>query len=163
MAVEYPSTTSGGIQGPFASFQATAYTTKVNAYLCPSDQYTKQFGFGIADVLAGTANAYSPSSYAGVAGTVESMYYGYYGYNIAYCEVWNNLAPNGIFGKNWAYTIAKIKDGTSNTLMVGETSRFVGEPPSNFNFWTRGPGAFRDDVGSDRAWQEPESPKSRSI
>jgi len=143
------SRTVGGLTGNFGLMQATAYTTKVTTYLCPSDQYTKMNNPTVTDVIVnGTGNPYSPSSYAGVAGKIESMYYGYYGYNIPYCEVNSNLAPDGIFGKNYAYKISEIRDGTSNTLMVGETSRFLNEPGSNFNFWNRGPGAFVDDVGS---------------
>ncbi|MDB5351683.1 MAG: hypothetical protein JWN86_2930 [Planctomycetota bacterium] len=148
--VASPSMTSGGISGPFALFQATAYTTRVSTYLCPSDQYINQSGLKLQDVLGGSGNSYSASSYAGVVGVRETMWYGYYGnprYNIAYCEAYSDQAPDGIFGKNWAYPIAAIKDGTSNTLMVGETSRFLGEPISTFNEWTRGVAVFGDDVG----------------
>ena len=142
-----PSNTSNGINGPFQTFQATAYTTKIATYLCPSDQYTRHNNPTLNTVLGGGGNPYSPSSYAGVCGTVEDMYYGYGG-NLSNCETWGQLAPNGIFGKNYAYRVADILDGTSNTLMVGETSRFVNEPASNWNEWNYGPGAFGDDVGS---------------
>jgi len=143
------STTVGGVVGSWGLSQATAYTAKIAAFLCPSDQYTKHNNPSVTDVIVNaTGNPYSPSSYAGVAGKIETGYYGYYGYNIPYCEVNSNLAPDGIFGKNYAYRIADVRDGTSNTLMVGETSRFVNEPASNFNEWNRGPGAFIDDVGS---------------
>ena len=143
------SVTTSGITGNFGYDQATAFTTKVATYLCPSDQYTRQTNPTIQSVFAaGGDNPYSASSYAGVCGTIESQYYGYYGYDLSNCETWGQLAPNGIFGKNYAYRVADILDGTSNTLMVGETSRFVNEPSSKFNFWNRGAGAFGDDVGS---------------
>jgi prepilin-type N-terminal cleavage/methylation domain-containing protein len=144
-----PSITSGGVSGPFGLYQATAYTTKVNIYLCPSDQYGKMSNPQVADVLGGSGNPYSPSSYAGNGGTIEHMWWGYgAGANQPYCDAGGAVTPNGAFGRNYGYKISEFLDGTSNTLLVGETSRFLQEPTSNFNFWNRGVGAFVDDVGS---------------
>jgi prepilin-type processing-associated H-X9-DG protein len=43
----------------------------------------------------------------------------------------------GLFGANIAYRIAEVVDGTSNTMMFGETSRFLEEETigSHFSFW----------------------------
>ena len=145
----HPTTASSGASDNWAYFQATAFTTKVNAYLCPSDQWSREDGGGSAQgVISGNRNAYSPTSYAAVAGTIECLWYGYWGTQSAqYCEA---IEPNGIFGKNYTYKIADIRDGTSNTLMVGEAGRFLTEPVDAFNFWNRGGYAFGDPQGGVR-------------
>ncbi len=45
------------------------------------------------------------------------------------------IDSEGVFGKNIAYRVASVTDGTANTIFVGEQSRFLNEPPnSTFNF-----------------------------
>jgi len=104
--------------------QSTALLTKVNSYVCPSD--FRQIPYQIPTQ---SNNPYSQSSYAGVAGTYDIFRY-WYG-----CP--NEIAPNGPFGKSINYKIADITDGTSNTLFVGETSRFPNDPDQVFNEWDR--------------------------
>jgi prepilin-type N-terminal cleavage/methylation domain-containing protein/prepilin-type processing-associated H-X9-DG protein len=104
---------------------STALLTKVNSYVCPSD--FRQIPYNIP---AQSNNAYSQSSYAGVAGTYDIFRY-WYG-----CP--NEIPPNGSFGKAIVYKISDITDGTSNTLFVGETSRFINDPDQVFNEWDRG-------------------------
>jgi prepilin-type N-terminal cleavage/methylation domain-containing protein/prepilin-type processing-associated H-X9-DG protein len=105
--------------------QYTALITKINSYVCPSD--LKQTPY----TLAQSNNPYSQSSYAGNAGTTDIFrwYYGCGG---------GEIPPDGPFGKSVSYTIADITDGTSNTIFVGETSRFINDPDQVFNEWNRG-------------------------
>jgi prepilin-type N-terminal cleavage/methylation domain-containing protein len=140
---------SSGAVDYWGAYQATAFCLRQNFYLCPSDQWGRQQMNSIATVInsAGASNPYSPTSYAGVAGTIEIMWYGYWGSTRNYCEA---IEPNGMFGKNYTYRISDNTDGTSNTLYVGETSRYFNEPVSTLNFWNRGSGAFGDDIGGVR-------------
>ncbi|MDB5349591.1 MAG: prepilin-type N-terminal cleavage/methylation protein [Planctomycetota bacterium] len=112
---------------------ATAYSTKVNTFVCPSDQ------------LASLASGYSQGSYAGMAGTTEIWRYGYgAGTNDDIC---NKIVGNGMFIINRARRIADVTDGLSNTTFVGETSRFRNEGSSFLNFWTAGDWFF-DGIGN---------------
>jgi len=140
---------SNGASNPWAAWQATAFCQKTNVMLCPSDQWGTQDFRDITRVLTNPGtNAYSPTSYAAVAGTVECLWYGYWGTTtMQFCEA---IEPNGMFGKNYTYKISDNLDGTSNTLYVGETGRYVQEPSSAFNFWNRGGYAYGDDIGGVR-------------
>jgi prepilin-type N-terminal cleavage/methylation domain-containing protein/prepilin-type processing-associated H-X9-DG protein len=120
----------------------TGNATKISSYLCPSDTPAAAFvapSFPIAQ-----------ASYSGVEGTQEQLIWN-----------WGNVAPpdptgqypstcnvgpgDGIFAPYWAQKIAAVTDGTSNTLMFGEASRFINEPgTSNFMWntnaiWWQGP------------------------
>jgi len=141
-------TSSSGVSAPWAAWQATAFCNKQTTFLCPSDQWARQDFREIATVLGSPGtNGYSPTSYAAVAGTVECLWYGYWGSTRNYCEA---IEPNGMFGKNYTYKVSDNTDGTSNTLYVGETGRYVNEPVSTLNFWNRGGYAYGDDIGGVR-------------
>jgi len=147
---------SSGVTAGWAAWQATAFCNRQNVYLCPSDQWSRQDFREIPTVLAGASagtNAYSPTSYAAVAGTVECLWYGYWGSTTArYCEA---IEPNGMFGKNYTYRVSDNTDGTSNTLYVGETGRYVNEPVSTLNFWNRGGYAYGDDIAASACRSSP--------
>jgi len=101
--------TAGGISGNYGSVQATAYTTRINSYVCPSDSPSPNRT--IAAVLNTPENPYSSGSYAAVAGTWECMYYSYGGgFNFSSCGA---IEPNGIFGMNFSYPISQITDRPS--------------------------------------------------
>jgi prepilin-type N-terminal cleavage/methylation domain-containing protein/prepilin-type processing-associated H-X9-DG protein len=124
-----------------ATVNTSILATVVKLYICPSDLPSFPL-----DVNAG----YVPTpqtSYGLVAGVGECI--GYY-YQVPparpYCEA---IEPDGPFGINYTYRLQQISDGQSNTLLLGETSRFPGEPstfpnsvpryggePSFFNTWT---------------------------
>jgi len=105
----------------------TGFRAKLATYLCPSD------------TQANPAFA-AQASYGGVQGTQEQ-------------EIWNwaNVGPlpdatgqfastcnsgpgDGIFAPYYAQRISALTDGTSNTLMFGEMSRFINEPASGWMF-----------------------------
>jgi prepilin-type N-terminal cleavage/methylation domain-containing protein/prepilin-type processing-associated H-X9-DG protein len=107
--------------------QWTALITRINAYICPSDfpqtPYTNAVNGGQS------YNAYSQSSYAGNAGTTD-IFRWWYG-----CP--NEIPPDGPFGKSISYRSSDVTDGTSNTILVGETARFKNDPDQVFNEWNR--------------------------
>jgi prepilin-type N-terminal cleavage/methylation domain-containing protein/prepilin-type processing-associated H-X9-DG protein len=113
---------------PYNSFsQTTAYYNKVATYICPSD--------GTTVSLPANFIATSQTSYAPVRGIRE---------NIAWVQSPKNASnrcgvndSEGLFGANIAYRVADVIDGTSNTMMFGETSRFPQEESSSshFSFW----------------------------
>jgi prepilin-type processing-associated H-X9-DG protein len=117
-------------------YQFTAFRGKFSSFLCPDDTEN-------VDLTQQGFIATYQTSYVGMRGMTENLYW-----------TWGRAttAPNadrcgaidgeGIFGTNIAYKLASITDGTSNTLMVGEKSRFREEPPNSpFNFGNAG-GAF---------------------
>jgi prepilin-type processing-associated H-X9-DG protein len=55
------------------------------------------------------------------------------------------IEPDGSFGINYTYGLKSIIDGQSNTLFMGETSRFAGEPsafPNNMPLFAGEPSFF---------------------
>jgi len=111
-----------GVNG--AAMNLTAFNTRVASFLCPSD-------VGIPNTIW-TVVGYSPTSYAGVAGNVD-IWHWWYG-----CPASPDpsIEPDGMFGYDFTYKQADIRDGTSNTMFVGETSRFKTDRDPIFNFWT---------------------------
>ncbi|HEY2159620.1 MAG TPA: DUF1559 domain-containing protein [Isosphaeraceae bacterium] len=108
--------------------QVTAYGTRIASYICPSDTTGLKLD---PTVFIST----SQTSYAPVRGIRENIR-------------WTQAPPNasnrcgandseGLFGANISYRVADVVDGTSNTMMFGETSRFKEEESSNshFSFW----------------------------
>ncbi len=104
--------------------QSTAFSTVVNSFLCPSD--SRATLPNPLPIARGTA--YSPGSYASNIGTLDTIH--------------GNICPrytesDGAFSRDWVYNAAAITDGTSQTIFVGEASRFINDPELYFNFWNR--------------------------
>ena len=125
----FPADSSGGAQyfgvDPGA-VQRTALTATINAYLCPDDQLRTPNSGRATDIT----EPYSPGSYAANFGTWD-VWHWWYG-----CP--NNIQGDGAFAYDYAYKIADIQDGTSNTMFLGEMSRYVGDPDPFLGFWNRG-------------------------
>jgi prepilin-type N-terminal cleavage/methylation domain-containing protein/prepilin-type processing-associated H-X9-DG protein len=113
---------------------ATGSNAKLGAYICPSD--TPAVSDPTGDFTIAQA------SYAGVQGTQEQNIWN-----------WGNVAPpdptgqfpntcnagpgDGVFSPYYCQKISALTDGTSNTLMFGEMSRFINEPAGSvfyFNY-----------------------------
>jgi prepilin-type N-terminal cleavage/methylation domain-containing protein len=95
---------------------STAMGQIINQFMCPSDgSYTKN-------------SVYALSSYMAVAGIVDSYCrYNHPTYKDTYC---------GIFSASSRVRIRDIRDGTSNTLMVGETQHdMLGNNYSGYAKW----------------------------
>ena len=121
----------------------TARTSAVSSFICPSDSLAD-------DVMDGWFTTYQ-TSYAGMAGLTDSSLYTWSGTTNA--DRCNAIQTEGPFGRNYSYKFSHIRDGLSNTILIGETSRFINEPAgSHFNFGASG-GAWGGPVwGGTRAW-----------
>jgi prepilin-type N-terminal cleavage/methylation domain-containing protein/prepilin-type processing-associated H-X9-DG protein len=129
----FPAGGSGGEQyfgqdpGPI---QSTAYTGTIAGYICPDDsQLTPKSSPRPTDLL----EAYSPGSYAASFGTWD-VWHWWYGCALGGLQI----QGDGAFAFDAAYPVSAITDGLSNTMFVGEMSRFANDPDSFFNFWNRG-------------------------
>jgi prepilin-type N-terminal cleavage/methylation domain-containing protein/prepilin-type processing-associated H-X9-DG protein len=111
----------------FYSRNNTGYNAKLAAYLCPSDLPSTP-----NDVARGQVPM-TQGSYGLNMGVSEVVFYGSYGVVQPGCEA----IPfgDGPFNKNYCYKYASITDGLSNTILVGERSRFKDEPASAFEMW----------------------------
>ncbi len=113
------------------SRNTTGYNTKLAAYICPSDLPSTP-----NDVTKGFIPT-PQGSYGLNLGVTEVVMYGFYGTAgsaVPGCEALPQ--GDGPFNKNYCYPIAAITDGMSNTILVGETSRFRNEPSSPNQFWS---------------------------
>ena len=87
-----------------------------------------------------TYNGYSPCSYAGSTGTYDIFRFWCRcapGKDPYVCFGSVELTPDGAFGKNHAFPISAFRDGLSQTLFVGEFSRFPNDPDPSMNIWSR--------------------------
>jgi prepilin-type N-terminal cleavage/methylation domain-containing protein/prepilin-type processing-associated H-X9-DG protein len=94
-------------------FQATAYNTKISAFLCPSDPYS-----GISNLC----------NYAGSFGTTTYMPQDQVNSNPANNK---NADTTGLFTIWKSYGIQSVTDGTSNTLAFAE--QLVGNGAAGFS------------------------------
>jgi prepilin-type N-terminal cleavage/methylation domain-containing protein/prepilin-type processing-associated H-X9-DG protein len=115
----------------------TALQTKLNSWICPSDLPSTPQGA----TLPGLSPPYGQCSYGMSRGTQENLYTNWASTawpdnsapNPAHC---NAALGNGMFGGEDVVRIAMVTDGTSNTTLFGEMSRFRTEVPDMFNFYT---------------------------
>ncbi len=106
--------------------QYTALSSTINPYLCPDDSLRTPRSGHPQDVN----EPYSQTSYAASFGTWD-VWHWWYG-----CPT--QIQGDGAFAYDMSYTIAAITDGLSNTMFIGEMSRFANDPDPFFNFWNRG-------------------------
>ena len=100
--------------------QVTGLQITLNTLICPSE----------ASQMTYRSNDWptSMTSYAGVSGYYDVIRW-WYG-----CPTF--IPPDGMFAFQYYYSINAIRDGTSNTMFVGETSRFKADPDDWANAWT---------------------------
>jgi prepilin-type N-terminal cleavage/methylation domain-containing protein/prepilin-type processing-associated H-X9-DG protein len=112
----------------------TALITRISTYVCPSDSDQTPYP------ITTSTNGYSQSSYAGSAGTFD-IWHWWCGCPPSVgglaCQGSQQIAGDGVFFGNVAVKLQDIPDGTSNTMAVGETSRFKNDPDMIFNSWSR--------------------------
>ncbi len=114
----------------------TAFNFRVATFVCPSDLPSQ--------ATPSNFPGYSQGSYSGMAGYTELFRYRWgAGTNDDIC---NRIDGNGVFVLNRARRLSQITDGTSGTILVGETARYPNEPASIFNEWNSG-AWFADNVG----------------
>jgi prepilin-type processing-associated H-X9-DG protein len=114
------------VLAPAREVQATAMLTTIQSYICPSD-------LPLVTQTSGSGNHYSQCSYAGMVGT-RDIWHWWYGCPGAPSP---DIQPDGVFGGGFICKLSGVTDGLSNTLFVGEFSRFVNDPDNFFNSWTR--------------------------
>ncbi len=122
----------------------TAFNAKISSYLCPSDLP--------ADPVPSNYPGYSQGSYGANFGNTEVIATSNYPATDPYCGY---AISDGPFGANYHFRLADITDGTSNTIFVGETSRFRNDPPGDSvngpninNVWNAGEGYYYDNFGN---------------
>ncbi len=125
-------------QGYYDVVHYTAFQIKVSSYVCPSDLPSNPRSLGVYPQTP-------QCSYAMVAGVTDSVEYNLASTN-PNCGA---IQPDGLFGQNWNCDFRDILDGLSNTVTVGEASRFRNEPSGYFNTWSYGgvffqPGTMND-------------------
>jgi prepilin-type N-terminal cleavage/methylation domain-containing protein/prepilin-type processing-associated H-X9-DG protein len=106
--------------------QNTAFDTRVATYICPSDTTFTEEPAG--DVQ------YVQTSYAPCRGFSDTIGWSYgTGATATNANRCGAVDGDGVYGSGIAYRIADITDGTSNTIGVGETSRFNAEATTPFD------------------------------
>ncbi|WP_435019077.1 DUF1559 domain-containing protein [Tundrisphaera sp. TA3] len=119
----------------------TTLSARIDTYLCPSDTP--------AEVLR-NGEWYAQGSYAAVIGNTDVLIYSY---TSAYPEYCNSIVPDGMFGRNHTFAIVDVADGLSQTVFLGDFSRFPNElpgtasAPNNKNFYTA-PDLYTDAFGA---------------
>ncbi|WP_165251034.1 DUF1559 domain-containing protein [Paludisphaera soli] len=100
-----------------SAFNTTGYSTKIAAYVCPSD---------LPNSPLNPAAGQFPTpqlSYAYCVGLEDTQ-----NYSLDTPAMCGLIEPDGVFGYNFCYGVSGVPDGLSNTIFLGESSRFRGEP-----------------------------------
>jgi prepilin-type processing-associated H-X9-DG protein len=115
-----------GLSGNGAAMNSTALNSMINAFICPSDARSRPH--------PSSEQGRGASSYAGVAGNRDVVHY----WNG--CAGGNNpgIEPDGMFSSDYCYPVSAVTDGLSNTMFVGETSKFINDPDGDWFYqWTQ--------------------------
>jgi len=123
----------GPVNGGLSNW--TGLIAKVATYICPSDFEIQPYN------QTESLNPYSQTSYFPSGGTWNTVAY-YLG-----PEIWDQYPGNGAFDQRTCYPISSFSDGTSNTILVGEVSRYKNDPDRVFNQWSRF-GFFGSSIGA---------------
>jgi prepilin-type N-terminal cleavage/methylation domain-containing protein/prepilin-type processing-associated H-X9-DG protein len=127
-------TAENGANGGLANFTGTI--TRINSFICPSDSPQSPNTFS-----AGAYAGYQQTSYGGSFGTYDiwRWYCGCppsppYGGS---CPSSNDVEihSDGAFMKDYIIRLQSITDGTSNTIFMGEASRYNSDPDSVMMFY----------------------------
>jgi prepilin-type N-terminal cleavage/methylation domain-containing protein/prepilin-type processing-associated H-X9-DG protein len=113
---------------------SSAFLMRVASYVCPTD--LEQIPYAVPTQ---SLNAYQQTSYAVNVGTWNVIAY-FYG-----CAAHGNVnypgrieyPGNGPFDKSRAYREAEVRDGLSNTIFMGEYSKYLNDPDPVMNFYNR--------------------------
>jgi prepilin-type N-terminal cleavage/methylation domain-containing protein/prepilin-type processing-associated H-X9-DG protein len=119
----------------------TAFVTRIPSFVCPSDSEQTPYPYGTA--AGQSLNGYNQTSYGGMAGTFD-IWHWYCGCPPGppfggSCPGPNDveIKSDGVFEKEYYFKISRITDGLSNTIFVGEASRYRNDPDPVMNFYSR--------------------------
>jgi prepilin-type processing-associated H-X9-DG protein len=110
------------------SANTTGLRPSVSSYICPSD-FVRTFHFA-SNPSGNGSFAVPQTSYFASGGTWNIVAY------FAGPACWQQDPGNGAFDDYSAYGISTFTDGTSNTIAVGESSRFKNDPDWFANGWS---------------------------
>jgi len=110
----------------------TAFFTRIASYVCPSDSPQTPYTNKLTNPGGESFNGYEQTSYVPNVGTWNILAY-YFGCGASKVED----IGNGPFDKYTAYSVASMSDGTSNTIFMGEFSRFKNDPSPQANWYNR--------------------------
>jgi prepilin-type N-terminal cleavage/methylation domain-containing protein/prepilin-type processing-associated H-X9-DG protein len=119
----------------------TAFVTRIPSYVCPSDSIQTPYPYGTG--AGQSLNGYNQTSYGGSFGTFDIFHWFCgcppgppYGGS---CPSANDVEAksDGAFMKDYLVRLQNITDGMSNTIFVGEASRYKQDPDSVMNFYSR--------------------------
>jgi prepilin-type N-terminal cleavage/methylation domain-containing protein/prepilin-type processing-associated H-X9-DG protein len=100
--------------------QFTAFRGRISVLICPDDtQAVDMTQLGYIATLQ--------TSYQGMRGMTENLYY-WWGPGSVNSDRCGVIDSEGVFGANVAFGVQDITDGTSNTILAGEATRFINEP-----------------------------------
>jgi prepilin-type processing-associated H-X9-DG protein len=104
--------------------QSTAFASRVEVYICPSDLPQ---GMSVAP----SGSRYPQGSYAGMAGTINSIEWRI---GNPSCD---DYEGNGVFAPAFTYKPSDVTDGLSATIFAGETSRYQNDLDATVHHWNR--------------------------
>jgi prepilin-type processing-associated H-X9-DG protein len=115
----------------------TAFITQIPSYICPADSQETPY------TISQSLNGYNQTSYGGMAGTFDIWRWNcgcppqppYGGSCPSASSV--ETKSDGIFQKNYTYKVSQVRDGLSNTIFLGEASRYRNDPDPVMNFYNR--------------------------
>jgi len=107
----------------------TGYFSRVAAYVCPSDLPAPIY-----------TTPWSQASYGMSRGTQENIYENWAATSFPdpkgeQPNKCNAALGNGMFGAEASVSMSMVIDGTSNTTLFGERSRFKDDPAKGFSWW----------------------------
>jgi prepilin-type N-terminal cleavage/methylation domain-containing protein/prepilin-type processing-associated H-X9-DG protein len=117
---------------PNDAINAPVYQTRLAAFLCPSDNMAAPLNYA----------PNTPSDFYSANNVARANYFFAAGQSTDYDGSWENIGARfqGAFGNNGATNISGIKDGSSNTIVVGESKQLgktwntVGAPDDTIVF-----------------------------
>jgi prepilin-type processing-associated H-X9-DG protein len=111
----------------------TAGTQLISAYICPSDQPAPPASPTQYSI------AVNQGSYGQSRGRIENIYFNWYnnaGVAVQYGNTCGYGGGDGMFMPEGVVKVAGVTDGTSNTLLFGEMTRFPNEVSGTSWMWS---------------------------
>lgn len=100
-----------------SSLNVTGFSPLVAAFVCPSDLPNFPLNPSAGQIPT------PQLSYAFCTGVGDCM-----NYTLVSPDLCGQVIPDGMFGANRCFGPSDVPDGLSNTIFIGEASRFIGEP-----------------------------------